>query len=245
MAISSDDVSVLLSSALTTSKGFHTTSITRLALRGSRLRSCTPHLYFTLSAQLFVDPYELDHRRAFYTFQRFGGGDLEAPVFAPGAAGAGGPSGLLLDLAVPEGGDDESVLSIEVPLHARYGVPRTEGEPIDEVLLPPPEAFWACAQEGAVGSGGAGRAQVSDALREVVELAPALEDASTLVLIPRAEPVRAQTLRVPVGDGGDVALVETGTIVVILVAFAYLLRVITRVSRAQYAAVHISVAKKD
>ncbi|KAI0250341.1 hypothetical protein BJV78DRAFT_591103 [Lactifluus subvellereus] len=204
MAISSDDASILLYSALTSSKGFHTTSITRLALR---------------------DLYELDHRRAFYTFQLFGGGDLEAPVFAPGAAGAGGPSGLLLDLAVPEGGDDESVLSIEVPLHARYGVPKTEGEPIDEVLLPPPEAFWACAQEGAVGSGGAGCAQVSDALREVIELVPALEDASTLVLIPRVEPVRAQTLRVPVGDGGDVALAETGTIVVILVAFAYLLRV--------------------
>jgi hypothetical protein len=155
MAISLDDASVLLSSALTSSKGFHTTSITRLALRGSRLRSCTPHVYFTLSAQLFADPYELDHRRAFYTFQRFGGGDLEAPVFA---AGAGGPSGLLLDLAVPEGGDDELVLSIEVPLHARYGVPKTEGEPIDEILLPPPEAFWACAQEGAVGGGGGGGA---------------------------------------------------------------------------------------
>ena len=78
---------------------------------------------------------------------------MEAPVFA---AGAGGPSGLLLDLAVPEGGDDESVLSIEVPLHARYSVPKTEGEPIDEILLPPPEAFWACAQEGAVGGGGGG-----------------------------------------------------------------------------------------
>jgi hypothetical protein len=158
MAISLDDASVLLSSTLTSSKGFHTTSITRLALRGSQLlRSCTPHLYFTLPAQLFADPYELDHRRAFYTFQRFGGGDLEAPVFA---AGAGGPSGLLLDLAVPEGGNDESVLSIEVPLHARYGVPKTEGEPIDEILLPPPEAFWACSQEGAVGGGGGGASYV-------------------------------------------------------------------------------------
>ena len=83
---------------------------------------------------------------------------MEAPVFAPGA---GGPSGLLLDLAIPEGEDDESVLSIEVPLHARYGVPKTEGEPIDEILLPPPEAFWACAREGAVGSGGGGTSRVS------------------------------------------------------------------------------------
>jgi PIG-X / PBN1 len=77
--------------------------------------------------------------------------------------------------------------------------------------------------------------QVPDALRGVVELAPAaLKGASSFVLIPHAEPVRTQTLRVPVGNVGDVALVETGTVVVILVAFAYLLHAIARASRTQY-----------
>jgi PIG-X / PBN1 len=165
MVFSSDDTSVLLSFTLTSTKGFHTTSITRLALRGWRPPSCNLHLYFTLSAQLFADPYELDHRRASYTFQRFGGGNLEAPVFAPGS-GRGASSGLLLDLTIPErrGGDDdqvEDVLSIEVPLHARYGVPKTEGrELIDQVVLRPPEAFWACAQEAAFG-GDQGMATIS------------------------------------------------------------------------------------
>jgi hypothetical protein len=164
MVVSSDDDSVLLSSTLTSTKGFHTTSITRLALRGSRPPLCNLHLYFTLSAQLFVDPYELDLRRASYTFQRFGGGNLEAPVFASGS-GHGAPSGLLLDLIIPEerrGGDEEEggsvvVLSVEVPLHARYGVPKTEGrELIDKVVLPPPEAFWACKQDAAFGRGDQG-----------------------------------------------------------------------------------------
>ena len=160
MVTSSDDTSILLSSILTPTKGLHTTSTTRLAVhRGDRRRSsCTLHLYFTLPTQLFADPYELAHRRESYRFERFGGGNLEAPVFAPGAGG-GAPSGLLLDLIVPEGGEgvddvgfggegegeDGSVIQIDVPLHARYGVPKTGGgELIDEVALPIPEAFWAC-----------------------------------------------------------------------------------------------------
>jgi hypothetical protein len=145
----------LLSSTLTPTRGFHTTSTTRLALRGSRAHSCRLHVYFDLPAQLFADPYELDHRRGSYTFERFGGGNLEAPVFAPGA---GGPSGLLLNVTISEGDgggsrDDNDILSIEVPLHARYGTPKTDGELIDEVVLPPPEAFWACAREQSVGGG--------------------------------------------------------------------------------------------
>jgi hypothetical protein len=158
MAISPDDASVILSSTLNPTKGFHTTSTTRFALRGSRPHSCTLHLYLTLPAQLFADPYELAHRHASYTFERLGGGDLEAPVFAPAASG---PSALLLDVNIPEGVDkvdqdqgDGNEFSIEVPLHARYGVPKSGGELIDEAMLPPPVAFWACPQESASGSGG-------------------------------------------------------------------------------------------
>lgn len=163
MAISQDDASdtsVILSSTLNPTKGFHTTSTTRFALRGTRAHSCTLHLYLTLPAELFADPYELAHRHASYTFERFGGGDLEAPVFAPAA---GGPSTLLLDVNVPEGVDykdrdqdqgDGNVFSIEVPLHARYGVPKSGGELMNEVMFPPPVAFWACPKENASGSGG-------------------------------------------------------------------------------------------
>src|SRR6266849_4142462 len=106
MSISPDDASdasVILSSTLNPTKGFHTTSTTRFALRGSRANSCTLHLYLTLPAQLFADPYELAHRHASYTFERFGGGNLEAPGFAPGASG---PSALLLDVNIPEGVDN-------------------------------------------------------------------------------------------------------------------------------------------
>ncbi|KAN0138409.1 PIG-X / PBN1 domain containing protein [Lactarius tabidus] len=151
---------VLLSSTLTPTRGFHTTLTTHLALRGSRAHSCRLHLYFDLPAQLFADPYELDHRRGSYTFERFGGGNLEAPVFAPGA---GVPSGLLLNVTVPEGDggesrEDNKILSVEVPLHARYGVSKTDGELIDEVVLPPLEAFWACGWERADSGGDGGGA---------------------------------------------------------------------------------------
>ena len=89
--------------------------------------------------------------------------------------------------------------------------------------------------------------QIPDALRQVVELAPALVGGSerALVLIPRAGSVHAQTLRVPVGDAGDVAVVETGTVVVVLLAFVYLLRTIARASHARFGAVYVSRAKKD
>ena len=144
----------LRSFALTPTKGLHTFSITRI-LRGSYPHSCKLHVYFDLPAQLFADPHELSHRRGSYTFERYGGGNIEAPAFAPSSSG---PSGLLLDVTIPggregESRDDKDILSIEVPLHARYGVPKSVGELIDEVVLPPPEAFWACAQERADGEG--------------------------------------------------------------------------------------------
>lgn len=77
-------------------------------------------------------------------------------MFAPAA---GGPSTLLLDLIIPESVDkvdegDGNVFSVEVPLHARYGVPQSGGELMDEVVLPPPAAFWACPHQSASGSGG-------------------------------------------------------------------------------------------
>jgi hypothetical protein len=120
------------------------------------------YLYLTLLAELFADPYELAHRHASYAFERFGGGNSEAPVFAPAASG---PSVLLLDVNIPEGVDNMdqdqdqgngNVFSIEVPLHARYGVPKSGGELIHEVMLPPQVAFWACPQEKASGSGSGG-----------------------------------------------------------------------------------------
>jgi hypothetical protein len=84
--------------------------------------------------------------------------------------------------------------------------------------------------------------QVPDALHDVVELAPALKGAtSTLILIRHVESVQTETLRVPVGDVGDVALVETGTVVVILLTFVYLMQTIVRASHAQ----RVSATQKD
>ena len=83
--------------------------------------------------------------------------------------------------------------------------------------------------------------QVPDALDQVVKFAPALNRAQ-LILIPHTETVQAQTLRLPVGDARDVALVEIGTVVVILLTFVYLLRTIVRASRR---AQDLAVKKAD
>ena len=76
------------------------------------------------------------------------------------ASTVSGPSALLLDLIIPEDVDkvemnqgSGNVFSIEVPLHARYGVPKSGGELMDEVVLSPPTAFWACPQR-ATGTAG-------------------------------------------------------------------------------------------
>jgi hypothetical protein len=84
--------------------------------------------------------------------------------------------------------------------------------------------------------------QVPDVLQVALK-----DETSTLVLIPHSGSMRAQTLRVPVGDAGDVAVVETVTVVVILLAFVYLLRTIVRASRAQRVAVdhEVPATKKD
>ena len=88
---------------------------------------------------------------------------------------------------------------------------------------------------------------VPDALHKVVELAPALKHASKLGLIPRARTVEAETLCVPAGNARDVALVETGTVVVVLLTFVYLLRTIVRASRRaqDHVAVKSGLEKKD
>lgn len=82
--------------------------------------------------------------------------------------------------------------------------------------------------------------QVPDVLQIALK-----DESSTLVWIPHAGSVRSQTLRVPVGDAGDVGVVETGTVVVILLAFVYLLLTIVRASPAQRVAVEVLAAKKN
>ncbi|KAI0301010.1 hypothetical protein B0F90DRAFT_372578 [Multifurca ochricompacta] len=92
--------------------------------------------------------------------------------------------------------------------------------------------------------------QIPDTLHKVVELTPALnEKRSTLILISHVEPLKAQKLHVPVGDARDVALVENSTMVVILLAFLYLLRAILRGSQRVddtiSSRISISTEKKD
>lgn len=70
------------------------------------------------------------------------------------------------------------------------------------------------------------------------------DETSALVLIPHVGSVRAQTLRVPVGDAGDVGFVGSGTVVVILFAFVYLVRTIVRASGAQRVA-EVPATKKE
>ena len=72
--------------------------------------------------------------------------------------------------------------------------------------------------------------QVPDALHKVVKLAPVLKLALSLVLILMRRRYKQRHV-VPVGNVRDLALVGTGTVLVVLLTFVYLLCTIVRASR--------------
>jgi hypothetical protein len=119
-------------------------------------------VHANLPAEVFVDPYELELYREHYTFEVFrqigersanagraDGVDLEVPVFALGEDEQRGKWGVRVDVINPCSSDGE--LEVDIPLHLRYGRPRTtESDAVAVVVdIEPPEVYWTC--EGAGG----------------------------------------------------------------------------------------------
>ncbi len=139
-------------------KGFHpiSTSTVQLPRPSSLYRSCSLHLYYTVPPLVFVDTHELTERNSYYTYSHWGSRDLEKPVHAlPDVS-----SEVLLNVPIPAqdewDNDEGETISVEMPMHLRYGSPRStrskedagdekaKTQPYEEIRLDWPKAFFLC-----------------------------------------------------------------------------------------------------
>ncbi|KAJ7574291.1 PIG-X [Mycena floridula] len=196
----------MLSSTLEPQAGFHTKLTTKITIENTR--NCSLNLYFSLPPLLFVDPYELADYDDKYAFRRWGPSSLELPL----AALKNEASTLLLHLKSTELVNIE----VELPLHARYGHLNSDGYELAHIQGP--LAFLSCPPP------------VS---RETAVPNPKLPahilnlfEPTSLVFLP--ENPTTHVLRVPVGAPKDIATVEFGTAITILLSFLYLCNVVRK-----------------
>ncbi|KAH9830977.1 PIG-X [Rhodofomes roseus] len=220
-------------------RGFHFTYTTRLTLRDpARTADCTLHLLHVLPPDVYADQYELVQRPGFSVTVR-GTSDLELPVGAVGSEG----SVLLLDVEVEERREAEMELVIDVPLHARYGNPSAADKPeLRSVQMDRPVGFWACPSSSESYTreclqpshlcSGSGSMNVPHEIAPHIQ--PDMFTTSSLSIIPHSPSVQASELVIPVGNLTDLAFVDVGTAITMLLCFLYLAVVSVRTARRLY-----------
>ncbi|THH13811.1 hypothetical protein EW146_g6448 [Bondarzewia mesenterica] len=231
-----------VSSTLSSVQGFHTTLSSRIT--SERPPSCSLHLYQELPNYLFVDPYELDHYSDSYSFELSGPSNLEAPVFT-----VNDDSTLLLNLSLPVASSQSLNLTVDIPLHLRYGRPAKRGESAGHhlvaVTVPAPVAFWACTDPRVFFKEWfpAPHALTYDLAHPPTadlpqHLTPSLrfhftDTATEFIRIPSAQDSASlsQAIHIPVGDLSDLENVETSTTIVVYFAFAWLFYVAWQTAR--------------
>ena len=136
----SDSRSPSLSSTIS-SQGFHFTLSTTVHIPASDERDkCSLHLLHVLDPHVYADQYELAQRHD-YTTSYWGTFDLERPVSAVDSDQA-----VLLvstELSQDVIGHHTNI-TLDVPLHARYGRPVSSGTPYSSIDLKRPIGFLAC-----------------------------------------------------------------------------------------------------
>lgn len=137
----------VLNSSLATKNGFHTTYSTKIAVTETKeLADCNLYLLYILPSRIFIDPYELYNFDKFYSFKHWGTSNLELPGVAVDAE----DSALLLNITLPNSfGYGVQSISVDVPLHMRYGrtvLSEASGE--TNIVVPWPTGFWACLSSG-------------------------------------------------------------------------------------------------
>ncbi|KAF8638969.1 hypothetical protein AX17_001830 [Amanita inopinata Kibby_2008] len=237
--MSKDKTSVpTLTSFLHPPNGYHPISTTTIHTPpppiAQTLQNCTAHLLYTLPPLIFVDKHELANYHDSYTFHHWGTSNLEYPVFAVDAS----DSLLLLNFV---GGGYGKDVSIKVPLHLRYGKPASPGPGpglgpskgryqygYDEAELKWPLGFFACPASANVASFGELSRLPDKVLRVLTQ--NSTKDIKILTITPAVNDngETVQTVRVPVGNSGDLAFVEFGTAFTIFLLFWYLVRVTRR-----------------
>ena len=128
-----------IATRLEPSKGFHPVSFSDITLDNAE--GCNLSLQFDLSPEVFVDPHELALRSSAYTFEYDGSRDLEKPVNAVEKHRS--------TLSIYPFGLSSPNLTVEVPLHLRYGTPTPNGGH-QPVSVPWPRALLRCASTPSV-----------------------------------------------------------------------------------------------
>jgi len=191
-------------SSLTSSRGFHTSYKTRITVAQPSLLDCSLHLLYTLPPHVFVDPYELVHYQHSYTFSHWGTSNLELPAAVVDREG----SVVLLNLTLLTTEMDDALnIDIEVPLHARYGEPALLG--YYTVGIPHPVVFSACPLSYS------GHSQPLPSMP--TPLSSLFDSSHVFTSLP--ENSSAESIRIPVGNYGDLLTVEIGTSLIILLLF--------------------------
>ena len=127
------DTTMSITTRLEPSRGFHPVSVSDIVLEHAE--GCNLALQFDLPPEVFVDPHELALRSNAYTFAYDGSRDLEKPVNALDYGRNALSVYSILSLS--------SNLTVEVPLHLRYGPPAPNGGN-QVVTIPWPRASIEC-----------------------------------------------------------------------------------------------------
>ncbi|KAF2238565.1 PIG-X-domain-containing protein [Viridothelium virens] len=204
--------------------------------------SCALHAHLTLPSTLLIDKYQLQDP-LFLSSQRLrrlhsvaGETDLEAPNWAISRWG----SAVLLELAHPSappstpqdgatagaeaGAGAETAAAaaaadwtVSIPLHLRYLEPRANASGMSAVDVPWPVVFWACAAEEGTKMGmnpfdrtNLGYDGLFGTRTMFYHVPPAVQAAALVERVP-----------VPVLDLGRARYVELGTVVAVVVGFAW------------------------
>ena len=132
--------STVISHSLQPEHGFHSTLSTVLALDPPD-PDCSLLALYTFPQTIIIDRHELIDRRL--SFEFWGESNLELPVFALDQTAYS----LLLVNATPTDVRPEQV-TLDIPVHARYGEPGLTQASYQSIVVSSPACFWACPPSG-------------------------------------------------------------------------------------------------
>lgn len=182
---------------------------------------CTLHAHLTLPRFIFADKYQLSD--SLYLASKNLSGvrhtsdpvDLEAPEYTQTLWG----SSLLLDLVSAPGQVDS--WTAEVPLHLRYMRPSTDGSNRRTAELPAPILFWSCVVEPEAYDFSTNPFQGSRLARDM----SFAKNTVFYYLTPSPDSLHHSyhVVTVPVLDKKYARTVDSGTTIVILIGFGWIL----------------------
>ncbi|PPQ95111.1 hypothetical protein CVT25_011654 [Psilocybe cyanescens] len=227
-------------------KGFHPISSTTIYLPGihKAYEFCSLYIHHTLPPLVFVDTHELAQRNESYTFSHWGSRDLEKPVHAlPDKV-----SELLLNVRFPnletqtghplnEGQEEGRTVQVDVPMHLRYGSPRTASSSSSEedqtgayerIRVDWPQGFLSCPPSSRAIT--KNKAKSVSLPKHVLSVLPS--DNVLVAIPPHSDFANTSTvLYLPLGNTRDVAFVEPLTALTILACCFWLFRVANKTAR--------------